>query len=170
MMLWAYMYDADEYVLWYCRFLVWRRVSIHRMRHRVGCYRLNKVWLRVKRRLCFLAWPGRKEIVTATQWKQHLESKHRSNPRHRIRLVDVSDDEDLEGHEVWATKRRSSHSSRWSVPLCCSEQCRLVIYTVSRIRMASSITRLWWKLSCGSGMDGVRKILGLGIWVIFCDW
>jgi len=89
------MYDANEYVLWYCRFLFWRRVSIHRMRYRVGCYRLNRVWLRVKRKLCFLAWPGRKEILTATQWKQHLESKHRSNPRHRIRLVDVSDDEDL---------------------------------------------------------------------------
>ena len=44
-------------------------------------------------RLCFLYWPGRKEIVRASHWNKHLVNKHKSH-RQRIGLVDVTDDED----------------------------------------------------------------------------
>lgn len=69
---------------------------------------MNKAWLRLKLRLAFLTWPGRRQSLLARQMSDYLANKHRA----RIRLVECSEETKVVEVVSFVAKRRPTFAQR----------------------------------------------------------
>jgi hypothetical protein len=69
---------------------------------------LNQAWLRLKHKIAYLTWPGRRECLLARQMHSYLAMKHKD----RIALVDVQEPKQIVEVVSFVSKRRPTFVQR----------------------------------------------------------
>jgi hypothetical protein len=86
----------------------WRGLIGRKSQYRRGLHLLNLAWRRLKYKLAYLTWPGRRECLLARQMHSYLTMKHKD----RIALVDVQEPKQIVEVVSFVSKRRPTFVQR----------------------------------------------------------
>ena len=89
-------------------FREWYLLRLRRNRYRKGIFLLHRAWFRLKYKLAYYTWPGRKECLLSNQLRDYL-SRKRSE---KMRLVDVPPKNNLVEVVSFVAKRRPTFAQR----------------------------------------------------------
>jgi hypothetical protein len=91
-----------------CSLRAWYALKNRTDRYRQGLHKLNHAWLRLRYKLAYLMWPGRRECILAKQMHDYLRLKHKDH----IRLVDCPEPKKIVEVVSFVSKHRPTFAQR----------------------------------------------------------